>query len=309
MTFKIYFTFLTIILCISLTGCTRQTANISSTGTEDESDSSEIFSKLPTETDFAEAASSPSILCFTDAWGEWHETEILSHAKKHPYNWDYLTNNETGISYIGDENYNCRLGVDVSKWQGTIDWEKVKADGYTFAMIRIGYRGYGENGNLEMDSHFYQNIKGAQAAGLDVGVYFFSQAINETEALEEAAFVIDALEGYTLQLPVVYDPELIRNQPARTNDVTGEQFTKNTIAFCQAVKHAGHSPMIYSNMVWQAFLFDMAQLQEYPFWYADYESVPQTPYDFVMWQYSETGQVDGIEGNADLNILFEAIEQ
>ena len=259
----------------------------------------------PTET--TEITAQPETLRFVDAHGEWFETEIVSSVKKHPYNWDLLTNDETGISYA-DDHYRIIHGIDVSKWQGNIDWEKVKADGYEFVIIRMGYRGYGETGELAMDEMFYKNIQGAQSAGLDVGVYFFSQAINEAEALEEAEFVLNALEGYELQFPIVYDPELIRDQPARTNDVTGEQFTKNTIVFCEAIQTAGYEPMIYSNMIWEAFLFDMTQLENYPFWYADYESVPQTPYHFVMWQYSETGRVNGISGNVDLNILFEEIE-
>lgn len=259
------------------------------------------------ESESTEVIAQPEILHFVDAHGEWFETEIVSSVKKHPYNWDLLTNDETGISY-DDHNYRIRHGVDVSKWQSHIDWEKVKSAGYDFAILRIGYRGYSEAGGMEIDEMFYQNIQGAQSAGLDVGVYFFSQAINETEALEEAEFVLNALEGYELQFPIVYDPELIRDQPARTNDVTGEQFTKNTIVFCEAIQAAGYEPMIYSNMIWEAFLFDMTQLEKYPFWYADYEQIPQTPYNFVMWQYSETGKVDGISGNVDLNILFEEIE-
>lgn len=295
---KLYLLISIFVLLLTVTGCGQSDKTTEST---------EISSEESTETTATEAVSTPKTLRFVDAWGEWHETEILTDVEEHPYNWDYLTNDENGISYAGDENYTYRLGIDVSKWQGNIDWEKVKADGYEFVIIRLGFRGYSQTGGMEIDSMFYQNIQGAQAAGLDVGVYFFSQAINEEEALEEAEFVIDALEGYTLQLPVVYDPELIRDQEARTNDVTGEQFTKNTIVFCEAMEEAGYSPMIYSNMVWEAFLFDMTELQKYPFWYADYEATPQTPYDFVMWQYSETGSVDGINGNVDLNILFEPI--
>ena len=251
-----------------------------------------------------ETVSVPTTLRFVDALGEWHETEILSTAAKHPYNWELLTNDDSGISYIGDENYTIRKGVDVSKWQGNVDWEKVRADGYEFAFIRLGFRGYAQAGGLDMDSKFYQNINGAKAAGLDVGVYFFSQAINEEEALEEAEYVLKALEGYDLELPIVYDPELIRDMEARTDNVSGEQFTKNTIVFCEAIKAAGFEPMIYSNMIWEAFLFDMTQLQDYPFWYADYESIPQTPYNFTFWQYSEKGKVNGIDGYADLNIQF-----
>lgn len=299
-TFIILLVFTTLLL---LTGCNERTVDNISNNTEVLS--TETFSS---EDDSTENIYTPEILSFVDAHGEWFETEINPNVATHPYNWEHLTNDENGISYDGDDNYRIRHGIDVSKWQGNIDWNKVKAAGYDFAILRLGYRGYSEAGGMEMDAKFYQNIQGAQAAGLDVGVYFFSQAVNEKEALEEANFVLDALEGYTLQMPVVYDPELIRDMEARTDNVTGEQFTKNTIVFCEAMIEAGYKPMIYSNMFWEAFLFDMEELQIYPFWYADYESIPQTPYHFEIWQYSETGKVDGISGNVDLNILFEPIE-
>ena len=246
----------------------------------------------------------PEILRFVDVKGNWYETEILENVKKHNYNWDYLTNNESGASYQGDSNYVIRKGIDVSKWQGKIDWKQVADAGYEFAILRLGYRGYGQDGTLEIDSTFYYNIQNARKYGIDLGVYFFSQAINETEALEEAQFVLKALEGYQLQMPIVYDPELISHTEARTDKVTGEQFTKNTITFCEAVKAAGYTPMVYSNMVWEATLFDMTQLQAYDFWYADYEKIPQTPYAFSMWQYTDSGKVPGIEGNVDLNLQF-----
>lgn len=244
------------------------------------------------------------ILHFVDVKGNAYETVVLEDAKKHNYNWEYLTSDENGLSYTGDKNYTVRKGIDVSKWQGRIDWKQVADAGYEFAILRLGYRGYGIEGTLEIDSTFYYNLQNARKYGIDLGVYFFSQAINETEAIEEANFVLNALEGYQLQMPIVYDPELISDAEARTDNVTGEQFTKNTIAFCEAIKAAGFTPMVYSNMVWEATLFDMMQLQDYDFWYADYEPAPQTPYDFSVWQYSETGRVPGIEGNVDLNLQF-----
>ena len=301
---KHYFLFFILIFSLCFTGCSKvestQTNLSESTSLSEESTQSTV--ECTEET--VETMTAPETLRFVDAWEEWHEVEILPDVKKHSYDWNYLSNNETGISYTGDANYSIRKGIDVSKWQGTIEWEKVKADGYDFVFIRLGYRGYSDAGGLEIDSKFYKNIQGAQAAGLDVGVYFFSQAINEKEALEEAEFVLNALSEYHLQLPIVYDPELIRDTDARTNDETGEQFTKNTLVFCNKIKEAGFEPMIYSNMFWEAFLFDMTQLQMYPFWYADYETIPQTPYAFSFWQYSETGIVDGIDTNVDLNIQF-----
>lgn len=301
------------ILVLFLTGCQGNAQGTESQESEIEGAESQVTeeSQATEETQVTEESEvlEPEVLRFVDAWDEWHEVEVLRDVKRHPYNWEYLTNDEATMSYTGDENFTYRLGIDVSKWQGKINWDKVKADGVEFVIIRLGYRGYGSKGTLDMDSRFYQNIKGAQAAGLDVGVYFFAQAINEKEAIEEAEYVLKALEGYELQLPIVYDPELIRDQDARTDNVTGEQFTKNTIAFCERIEEAGFDAMIYSNMVWEAFLFDMTKLQEYPFWYADYEPVPQTPYDFQIWQYSESGKVNGIDGPVDLNIMFEPIGQ
>jgi GH25 family lysozyme M1 (1,4-beta-N-acetylmuramidase) len=243
-------------------------------------------------------------LHFVDAGGEWHDVAIDTDIAGHDYDWSFLSNDGQNISYEGDDNYTIQKGIDVSYHQGTIDWEKVKAAGYEFVILRIAYRGYGSEGKLCIDSAFYTYLEGAQSAGLDVGVYIFSQAINEKEAEEEADLVIEALSGIKLSLPVVFDPELIKDDTARTDDVTGEQFTKNALTFCEKIKNAGYRPMIYSNMFWEAYMFNLKQLSEYQIWYADYEQTPQTPYAFTFWQYSESGQVPGIEGNCDLDIRF-----
>lgn len=243
----------------------------------------------------------PQTLRFVDIYGQEYETTIDPNITPSPYTKELFLHDGHRVSY-DDPNYTYRLGVDVSYYQGAIDWGKVKAAGYEFTFIRIGFRGYGEEGVIKTDERFHENIKNAQAAGLDVGVYFFAQAINEEEAVEEAAFVLEQLNGYDLQMPVVYDPESILHSDARTDDVTGEQFTKNTNAFCETISEAGFEPMIYCNMLWQAFELDLSQLSEYPIWYADYEMHPQTPYQFAIWQYTQEGQVDGIEGNVDINI-------
>lgn len=246
----------------------------------------------------------PETLHFIDAWGEWHDAVINPEVKMHDYDWQYLKNDGQEISYEGDDRYTIRRGIDVSHHQGTINWKKVKEDGYDFAIMRVAFRGYGASGVLKQDKEFANYIGQAQEAGLDVGVYIFSQAVNEEEALEEADFVLNTLKGYDIELPVVYDPELIRDDKARTDNVTGEQFTANTLAFCKKIQEAGYQPMIYSNMIWESELFDMEQLDEYPIWYADYELIPQTPYDFTFWQYSESGRVDSISGAVDLDVQF-----
>lgn len=244
----------------------------------------------------------PAILEFVDVFGQKYETVINENVPKTIYDDGFYIDNDR-LCYE-DDKYVSRAGIDVSNHLGKINWEKVKADGFEFAIIRLGYRGYGKEGNIKIDKYFKRNIEGAQKAGLDVGVYFFAQAINEEEAIEEAQFVIDNLDGYELQLPVVYDPESILDAPARTDDVSGEQFTNNTLRFCSMIQEAGYQPMVYSNMLWEAFELDLEKLGDIPIWYADYEPLPQTPYKYDMLQYSNTGTVSGIGTGVDLDIQF-----
>ena len=307
----IFMIFWVVLSCIFLTGCGKMRQEEIGAG-EERTDAEELV--LPgdqAEDQTGEEAPQGNaqvldgeVLKFVDAWGGWHEAEINPAVRKHDYNWSCLTNTEAGIQYTGDERYSIRKGIDVSEYQGDIDWGRVKAAGYDFAFLRIGYRGYGEQGTLCADAKFQQNIVNAHNAGIEVGIYIFSQAVNEEETLQEVELVLGQLQGHNLELPVVFDPERIRDDTARTDNVTGEQFTKNTILFCEKMKEAGYQPMIYSNMVWEAFEYDMEALADYPIWYADYEPVPQTPYYFSFWQYSEKGSVDGIEGNVDLNVQF-----
>ena len=247
------------------------------------------------------AADGPTMLEFVDVHGEIHQMEVNSNVAPNLYDNQGFLHNGNRMSY-GGEDYSYRLGIDVSHYQGEIDWQKVKAAGIEFVFVRLGYRGYGQEGVLKLDTNFEKNMKGARAAGLDVGVYFFAQAVNETEAIEEAEFVLEHLMEYDLQMPIVYDPESILHEEARTDNVTEEQFTKNTKAFCETIEKSGYDAMIYCNMTWQAFKLDLEELEEYPIWYADYEEYPQTPYHFDIWQYSNEGSVDGIQGNVDLNI-------
>jgi GH25 family lysozyme M1 (1,4-beta-N-acetylmuramidase) len=215
----------------------------------------------------------------------------------------------THIGYLDDKkvtyedsDYTSRMGIDVSYHQGDIDWEKVKSSGVEFVYIRCGYRGYASEGALKEDSKFEEYYKGAKKAGLDVGVYFFAQAVNEREAKEEADFVLSLLKGKKLDLPVVYDPETVGAKDARTNSVTGEQFTANSLAFIKRVEEKGFKSALYANMIWQAKKLDMTKLTGVEMWYADYEPLPQSPYDFKTWQYSATGRIPGIKGDVDLDL-------
>ncbi len=249
----------------------------------------------------AEPTPEPQTLLFRDVFGEEYTTVINPDIPKNPYSPDLFKHDGDKLTYE-DDAYDCMLGVDVSHHQGNIDWQAVKEQGYEFVIIRIGYRGYGTEGSLNIDRMFDENYKQAKEAGLLIGVYFFAQAINEEEAEAEAAHVLQILNGRELDLPVVYDPESILDHEARTDNVTAEQFTKNTDRFCAKIKEAGYNPMIYSNMLWEAFQLDLSKLSGIPIWYADYEAIPQTPYDFTFWQYSNEGKVNGISGSTDLDI-------
>lgn len=205
--------------------------------------------------------------------------------------------------YVEDSEITSLLGVDVSVHQDNIDWAKVKQAGIDFAMVRLGFRGYG-TGEAQLDENYVQNIEGARAAGLDAGVYFFSQAVTVDEAIEEAQMVIDSLDGLDVNYPVVYDWEIIYDDSARTDNVPVDVLTDCCVAFCEAIKDAGYTPMIYQNKKTTMFKLDLERLTDYDFWLAEYNSEPTYYYDFTMWQYTSEGSVPGIEGDVDLNISF-----
>ncbi|MCR5080527.1 MAG: glycoside hydrolase family 25 protein [Treponema sp.] len=246
------------------------------------------------------------ILHYKTAWGDKETMLINPEVERHDYDFTKLKFKKKRFIY-DDERYEIKHGIDVSSHEKDIDWKLVKEDGVEFAFLRIAFRRYGETGKLELDQNFHANLKGALENGIPVGVYVFSQAINEEEALEEAQIIIDNVKPQQLELPVVFDPESIRWDESRTDDVTGEQFTKNTIAFCAKMKKAGYKTMIYANMTWENKFFDLVQLKDEPIWFADYVKIPQTPYKFTFWQYSCTGTIKGIperKKSVDLDVWF-----
>lgn len=246
---------------------------------------------------------------FQDVKENSYRAELLENVPKNIYDFSCLsTDEDTGLKKYNDEKngITSKMGIDVSEFQGgDIDWKQVKDSGIEFVIVRVGYRAYGESGELVKDDMFEQNIEGALDAGLEVGVYFFSQAITPGEAVEEAEFVLDLIRPYKITGPVVYDTEEIKGDTARTDGNTRQEFTNYCKVFCDTVEHAGYDSMIYANMKWMAFTLDMEELTDYDFWYADYHELPQNPYDYAIWQYSETGAVPGINANVDLNIWFE----
>lgn len=209
-----------------------------------------------------------------------------------------------GLSYyVEDGSITSALGVDVSAHQKAIDWQTVKAAGVDFAMIRCGYRGYG-SGKLVEDEFFETNMRGALDAGLDVGVYFYSQAVTTQEAIEEAEMTLRLCEGYTLTYPIVYDWEVVTEDTARTDTISVETLTACTTAFCDTIREAGQTPMVYQNKRTSLLKLDLTALAGYDFWLAEYNDLPTYYYDYRMWQYCSDGRIPGIAGDVDLNICY-----
>lgn len=217
-----------------------------------------------------------------------------------PYSADDFVQNKDGFMECISIPFST--GIDVSLFQGEIDWQKVKADGVEFVFIRVGGRGT-TDGGLYTDSKAQEYYRAAKAAGLQVGAYFFSQAISEAEAREEAVFALKQVKKWELDLPFVYDWEWAE-KGSRTDGMTGALLTKCTLAFCQTVEAAGIQPMIYFNESQGLDMLDLSQLQQYPFWLAMYDGAMDFPYRVDYWQYSETGKVDGIDAPVDLNIYL-----
>lgn len=222
----------------------------------------------------------------------------------------------TGLKDIGGLRYqfndggvlNSYVGIDVSVWNTSVDWNKVKAAGVDFVMIRVGYRGYGSAGNMVEDRMFKTHMEGAIHAGLDVGVYFYTQAITEQEAVAEANFVLERIKNYKLTYPIAFDIEKAEvenpGDVPRTEKLTNKQRTDITLAFCNTIKAANYFPIIYSNKSFLEDKLETNRLSDYHIWLAHW--VQNTDYDkpYSIWQYSETGTVEGIQGNVDLDIGF-----
>ncbi len=195
--------------------------------------------------------------------------------------------------------------IDISTYQKTVDWDKVAESGVDMVIIRVGFRGYGEEGKLVEDEMFKSHIEGALAAGIDVGVYFFSQALNYEEGVEEAKFAMKLIEKYEINGPVVIDTEDLYTEDARTYGLDVDKRTDGVVGFCETVERKGYTPMIYANRNWFVQDLDLTRLGDYNFWLAHYNDNFDFPYRIAGWQYTGTGKVEGIDGDVDMNIWFE----
>lgn len=198
------------------------------------------------------------------------------------------------------------LGVDVSVWQESINWEKVAAAGFKFAIIRVAYRGWSKAGELHLDPRAKENLDGAIAAGLKVGVYIYSQAINVQEAREEAQYVLDFLDGQALDMPIVFDWELPDEAISRARKVKAKTMQACALAFCEEIIAAGYQPMVYFNQWQGSHQYNLAELRAAgaELWLAMYTRAMTYTYKVQMWQYTPEGKVPGIKTKVDINIYF-----
>ncbi len=228
----------------------------------------------------------------------------LDGVPKNTLNNDNFTADSTFKYYSENGKAASLEGIDISSYSGDINWEKVKNSGVDFVIIRIGGRGYGKEGALYTDDRALEYIEGAHNAGLKVGGYFFSQAINAEEAVEEADYVKSILGDIKLEFPVAYDWEIIKDEDARTDNVSAAETTNCARAFCDRIIEHGYKTMLYSPSRELYFKYDLSRLADIDIWYCEYSDVPTFYYQFSMWQYSSTGRVDGIDADVDMNICF-----
>jgi len=214
---------------------------------------------------------------------------------------DFVTVNEQPV-YKGTE-FSVKKGIDVSEWNFDIDWQKVAATDVKFAMVRVGRRGTSEGG-LAPDKYYLQNIEGALNNGLEVGVYFFSQAVNVQEAIEEADYTVSLIKDFNIELPIYFDWE---NDEAdwRNHDISFTTMTDCAVAFCERIKAAGYTPGVYFGIRQGYYAYDLGRLSDYSFWVTNPGDFQKFYYAGDIWQYSiDQAAIDGIETTVDLNFMF-----
>lgn len=269
--------------------------------TEEESTEEESTEEEETTTEESKDDGNHIQIVYSDGSEEW--VQINPYMEKNTYDFTNLVSNDGKMKYYSDGKKISYLGVDISRYQKDVDFEALKNDGIEFVMLRVGARGY-KTGEIQIDEYFHENIKKATEAGLDIGVYFFSQAITQEEALEEAQLVLDNIKEYEILYPIAYDMEFIENDTARVETLTRDERTTIAAAFLNHINNAGYTPMLYGDTEWLVKRIDVAKFNASCIWLSEEADIPKYPYRYEMWQYTTQGQVRGINGFVDLNISF-----
>ena len=243
-----------------------------------------------------------------DPAGEEEWVLINPYLKKNTYDLTKFTAKNNLMHYYENGRQSSFVGIDLNEYNGAVDYEALKRNGIDFCMLRAGVRGY-ESGTILQDKMIEENLERAKESDMNIGLYFSSQAINEQEAMEEAAFCVDLAIRYELTYPIAYILEENIGTNARTMALRRDEKTKNTAAFCNAVKNAGFVPMVYGNKYYLLKEIELARLGDFEIWYSDTSDLPDYPYQYSMWQYSQTATIPGVIGLCDLNILFVNYEE
>ncbi|MCM1175651.1 MAG: glycoside hydrolase family 25 protein [Blautia sp.] len=239
----------------------------------------------------------------SDGKEEW--VLISPYLTKNTYDFKNLSESANLRKYTDNGKKISRVGVDISKHNGQVNFNGIKAAGVDFVMLRLGARGY-STGQLSLDDNFVENMEAAVEAGLDIGVYFYSQAVTQDEVIQEVNFVIQNLEPYRAHItyPVAYDMENVANDTARIDGLSRDDKTSIAVTFLSGMQTAGYVPMVYGNKEWLIKNIDLTKLQDYDVWLSQEQAVPDYPYQFAMWQYTTTGVLNGVTGDASLNLCF-----
>ena len=230
---------------------------------------------------------------------------VYDDVAENPYKAENFTLDGNFLKYE-DDSYTSLCGIDISQFQGDIDFTAVKNCGVDFVIMRVGYRGWGTAGTIKTDDNFHINFENAKNAGLLVGVYFYSQAVTTEEAIYEAEYVLNELSGLTLDLPVFFDWENSGNEGARTEGVAADTINDCAYAFCKHISENGRTAGVYFYQDLAYNTYDISLLDSFVIWHSEPGDYPKLCYAIDMWQYSYEGKVDGIDGNVDLNLMFKA---
>lgn len=238
-----------------------------------------------------------------DGTSQW--VMINAYIEKNTYDYTGLVYEEPFMRYYADGKKVSRQGIRIDDSYGVVDFEKAEDDGIDYCMIRAGKRGYA-TGVVTMDENCLQYMASAKEAGMGVGIYFYSQAANEAEAVEEANLVLQMLEQSEVKpdYPVVFDMEPVSNDTSRTENLTKNQLTSIAKAFCDTISQGGYTPAVYGNKYWLLRKLDLTQLGSYNIWLSQEGDVPDYPYQFTMWEYDQDAEIDGITGKVPMSISF-----
>ncbi|MCI5585877.1 MAG: glycoside hydrolase family 25 protein [Lachnospiraceae bacterium] len=238
---------------------------------------------------------------YRDGTSEW--LEINPKWKKNTYDFTNLVSKNNLLRYYSDGKQASYLGIDLSRYQKSVNYEALKNEGIDFCMLRVGGRGY-ETGVIQADEMFDTHIAGVTKAGLDVGLYFYSQAVTEAEAIEEANYLLSKIGTYKITYPIAFDMEYVDNDTSRIETLTKAEKTKIALAFLNRIEQAGYTGMLYGNKEWLLTRIDLSQFEQFDIWLAQEADIPDYPYTYSMWEYTRKGEIYGIDGYVDLNISF-----